>query len=106
MTDEELDRVLDCPMADNDSRASTVRGYLTALLTALWIEEEGFGGKRPFGNSGWKWEVATALAVAGLIEATLETDEGGTYIDAMSQAQEVNFELLMRAAIVRLGVSS
>jgi hypothetical protein len=27
----------------------------------LWDEEDSFSGKRPFGNSGWKWDVYTAF---------------------------------------------
>lgn len=37
--------VLDTPMEENGSGADTIRGYLKALLTRLWEEGEGFGGK-------------------------------------------------------------
>lgn len=43
--------------AASESGASTVGGYLIALLRQLWQEEEGFSGKRPFGNSGWTWDL-------------------------------------------------
>ena len=32
----------------------TVKDYLKTLLHTLWDEEDGFSGKRPFGNSGWQ----------------------------------------------------
>lgn len=53
--------VLALPMPDNDAGAATVREYLQALLLVLWMEEEGFSGKRPFGNSGWQGELENAL---------------------------------------------
>ncbi|MET8430081.1 hypothetical protein [Nocardia sp. NPDC004860] len=62
-------------MQDNDAGAETIRGYLTALLRQLWEHGENFGGKRPFGNSGWEYDLYRTLAGAGLIEATLD-DEG------------------------------
>lgn len=62
-------QVLNCPMGKNDADAKTVRGYLGRLLTDVWIEE-GFDGKRPFGNSSWKREVFTALSEQALITAT------------------------------------
>ncbi len=56
-------------MQSNDADAATIGEYLSKLLELVWIEDEGFDGKRPFGNSGWKQEVYNALgraeAVAG-----------------------------------------
>ncbi len=69
--------VLACPMEDNDANAATVKEYLIALLSAVWSEQEGFSGKRPFGNSGWAWDLYEALATAGMIEATWDTSEDG-----------------------------
>lgn len=48
--------ILDILMGENDAGALTVRDYLKALLRRLWLEQEGFSGKRPFGNSGWEDE--------------------------------------------------
>jgi hypothetical protein len=66
--------ILDCPMGQNDAEAATVRDYLKALLRELWASGEGFSGKRPFGNSGWEYEVYTALVKADLVEGKLDTD--------------------------------
>ena len=51
--------ILDLPMDpdSNDAGASSIRGYLKTLLTTLMAEGEGFSGKRPFGNSGWEYEL-------------------------------------------------
>lgn len=53
----------------------TIREYLVALLTELWREEEAFSGKRPFGNSGWQYEVYTPLVKAGMVLGEIEDGE-------------------------------
>ena len=68
-------RVLDAPMGENDADAATVRDYMVLLVAGVWRWDEEFNGKRPFGNSGWKYEVYRALAEAGLIAG--EKDEDG-----------------------------
>jgi hypothetical protein len=88
--------ILDCPMSENDSGATTIRGYLIALLAGVWAEEEGFSGKRPFGNSGWKYDIYDALAKAGLIQATL--DEDG-FIDQLDDDQKQQAHKLIVSAI-------
>lgn len=57
----DIQAVLNCPLEENDSGANTVKGYLKALLSTLWDECEGFSGKRPFGNSGWEYDLTDAL---------------------------------------------
>lgn len=64
---DELKAVLNCRMQPNDADAPTVGVYLMRLAQEVWREGEGFSGKRPFGNSGWEYEVELALATAGLI---------------------------------------
>ena len=58
--------VLDVEIPENDSGETTVRGYLKALLRTLWEEGEGFSGKRPFGNSGWEFDLTEPLIEGGL----------------------------------------
>lgn len=70
-----MNTTLDAPMLpDNDAEAATVRDYLKALLTTLLTEQEGFSGKRPFGNSGWMGDLEIALIRAGLVEGKLDED--------------------------------
>lgn len=70
-----MGNILSIKMQDgNDAKAKTVGDYLVKLLTKLWSEGEGFSGKRPFGNSGWKYELYTALGTSGAIDATLDSD--------------------------------
>ena len=52
----------------------TVRDYLRTLLMTLWEEEEGFSGKRPFGNSGWKYDLYEPLIAGGFIAGSLDED--------------------------------
>ena len=70
------DQILNLPMGANDASAATVRDYLKKLLHALWIKEECFSGKRPFGNSGWKSDVNKVLISHGLIDGEIDSEEG------------------------------
>lgn len=58
MTKDEAVQLLATPLPENDSGADTVGGYLGALLERLLDDGEAFSGKRPFGNSGWEWDLA------------------------------------------------
>lgn len=92
--------VLDLPMGENDAQAGTIREYLIALLAALWDEQEGFSGKRPFGNSGWDCDLMVPLIRAGLIDGRL--DEDG-YIE---EVDDNGGEHLIAEAIQALGGES
>jgi len=56
----------------------TVREYFQRLLSHLWAEQEGFSSKRPFGNSGWEYDLYVPLAKAGFIAARKVIDDDGT----------------------------
>lgn len=76
--------VLNLYMAgDNQAGASTVRDYLKALLLRLWDEGEGFSGKRPFGNSGWEYDLYYTLVknnfVSGYINDYGEVESVDSY---------------------------
>ncbi len=62
--------VLALPMGPNDAKAVTVRDYFVSLLAKVWEEGEGFNGKRPFGNSGWHWDLIETLESNGLPHRT------------------------------------
>lgn len=66
--------VLDIPMGNNDADAETIGEYLVKLLETLWDEGEDFSGKRPFGNSGWQYELYHALAHAKVIDAEFDEE--------------------------------
>jgi hypothetical protein len=58
----------------NEAGAQTVEGYLRALLAELWRDEEGFNGKRPFGNSGWQSDIYGPLVRERLVPGKLDAD--------------------------------
>lgn len=62
----------------------TVREYMRALLVTLWKEGEGFRGKRPFGNSGWEYDLYKPLIQAGAMPG--EVDEDGYIVDCDEKA--------------------
>jgi len=61
-------RILSIEMVDNDANADTIRDYLKVLLSTLWEEGESFSGKRPFGNSGWEYELLDTLEIHDIPE--------------------------------------
>lgn len=69
--------VLKAPLDVSDPRVKTVGDFLMESLLALWKEDEGFSGKRPLGNSGWKGNIGAALVDAGIIEG--KEDPWGDY---------------------------
>jgi hypothetical protein len=74
-TQEQLTEILDGFPFDSDAGDGlTMRQYLWTLLQTLWVEQEGFSGKRPFGNSGWDYDLFKALVVAGYVEGKLDAD--------------------------------
>lgn len=76
--------ILDLKMGQNDAEAATIRDYLKALLSQLWERDEGFSGKRPFGNSGWKYELYIPLVREGVVAGKLDSDG---YIAEVAQAE-------------------
>jgi hypothetical protein len=99
MADLTLAQVLDLPMRPNDSGADTVRGYLIALLAAVWAEGEGFSGKRPFGNSSWEDGIYATLVRGGVIDGGL--DEDGC-LETLSDEEERKGQHLITEAIKSL----
>lgn len=97
MTDTQTAReVLDCPMGENDADAETIGEYLVKLLETLWDEDEGFSGKRPFGNSGWQGDFDKTLIQAGFVAGSL--DEYGS----VGEVDGAAVDDLIRAAIAAL----
>lgn len=66
---------LQVPLMPNDADASTVEEYLRSLLVLVLVMEESFSGKRPFGNSGWLYEIKGPLEDSGLLPEAANWDE-------------------------------
>ena len=75
--------ILDLPIGENDINAPTIRSYLKELLTTLWQQQEGFSGKRPFGNGNWTSPLNIALVKAGKVNGKLDPDG---YIEQLDTA--------------------
>ena len=70
--------VLDFQMPRNNAGAKTIRDYLTKLLRQVIRDGERFSGKRPFGSSDWKSELALAFeSRPALIKLRVERYEDG-----------------------------
>lgn len=78
------------------SSGITVGQFFGKLLSTLWEENEGFSGKRPFGDSDWQYEVYEAMAKAGIVEMTF--DEDG-YVDEFTYEEEELADQLIQQAI-------
>lgn len=76
----------------------TVRDYLRSLLAELWIRQEGFSGKRPFGNSGWHYELLTPLVKAGFIDGTINEDCWADFTDEQMEKAHAYVAQLIVAA--------
>jgi hypothetical protein len=96
--DDPVGRLLALPLPENDSGASTVRGYLVALLRVAW---EAGDSSRPWGNSGWQHDLYHAMTDAGLARIGYDEDGYATEPDTAPSYAEAN--ALIAAAIGRLG---
>lgn len=52
----------------------SIKEFLKLLLRNLWIKEEQFSGKRPFGNSGWKCPIEKGLIENNFVEGAIDDD--------------------------------
>lgn len=58
----------------NTDEPVTIKDYLMSLLSQLWHAKSSFSGKRPFGNSGWEFDVYRALIMGRHIRGTITRD--------------------------------
>jgi hypothetical protein len=87
-------------MQPNDADAETIGDYLKQLLADLWIEEEGFNTKRPFGNSGWKHEIYGAMVKNAWVQGEWDYEDG--WLGYISQEEEDKADALILEAIKSL----
>ena len=87
--------ILKLPMGKNDADAKTIGEYLIKLSQECWFENEGFSGKRPFGNSGWDYEIYIALVENKAIDGII--DEDG-FIESITEKEEKKGNALIRKA--------
>lgn len=75
MKKTDAQKALDLELTENDAGAATIRDYLKELLRTVLVEEEGFSGKRPFGNSGWIYDLREPIEEAGLFAKAKSWDD-------------------------------
>lgn len=81
------EEILNTPIGSDDfPDCLTVKDYFYSLLYKLWEEGEGFNGKRPFGNSGWEYDLYKPLLVCGAVSGRL--DEDGCIEDVDTKAAD------------------
>lgn len=66
------------PRADLET-GMTIRQYLCDLLGKLWADPGRFDGKRPWGDSGWEFDLYDPLAKAGFVDLGPRDDQGELY---------------------------
>ena len=64
-----------------------------ALTRMVWDHSEGFSSKRPFGNSGWQWELYRALVRSGYLAGEFDEDEELVDVD-VSRCRELIFRAI------------
>jgi hypothetical protein len=82
---EDTPNLLDTPMDQNEADAKTIGEYLKALLLKVWQKGEGFNGKRPFGTSGWQFEIYKALIKSGAVNGKLDDENG--WVESVDEEQ-------------------
>ena len=93
-TNQELLLALEIRFDSDAGDNLTIREYLETLLSTLWDEQEGFSGKRPFGNSGWEYDLYNPLIKASRIKGKL--DENGH----IEEVEEVEAKEYVRKLIL------
>lgn len=97
LTDDKLLAALEVRFDSDAGDQLTLRQFLHQLLDALWVEGEGFSGKRPWGNSGWQYGVLDALARAGHIEGAVVLEPNGDpreWVDLTPQQEQAGNDLV------------
>ena len=87
----DLENILNLPlMVGNDAGVDSIRHYLTELLRSLFLKEESFSGKRPFGNSGWKHDLYHPLVKYNIVSGSLAEEDGiygDVYVEEVDKDQ-------------------
>lgn len=90
--------LLHLPLGENDAQAATVGQYLGLLLSTLWLQADGFSGKRPFGNSDWQYPVYIAMVKAGVATGNVYIEDGDSeYLDISSDEIVAADEMILQA---------
>lgn len=82
-------------------RELTIRDYMKELLSTLFREGESFSGKRPFGNSGWEYDIIEPLVRAGVVRGSFYEAEEGE-VPELDEYDRASFERVVTEMIQAL----
>lgn len=85
----DYEEMLDYPYEFEDGQKN-IREYLRDLLLTLWQEQERFSGKRPFGDSGWDYDLYKPLIVGGFLKGKIDEDGCIEYVNNREGWELVN----------------
>jgi len=89
------EKILELPVMRHDlGDTLSMREYFERLFLKLWEENEGFNAKRPWGNSGWEYDVYVTLIKNKVIDGELDEDGYINKIDAVKANKFVADEIL------------
>lgn len=98
MNQVEADRILNLSIElEHLPTLGTIREYFVGLMMTLWQKGENFSGKRPFGSSCWEHDLYLPLIKGGLIEGTIDEEEG--WINDIPYEEEAKGRRLIAEAI-------
>lgn len=67
--------ILDLKFKSEDlNKELSIREFFFILMKLLWIEQDGFDSKRPFGNSSWDVDVIVCLIKNNIIKGRIGED--------------------------------
>lgn len=91
---EKYEKILNTSFYTMEGDNVTIRRYLHKLLTTLWSQGEGFSGKRPFGNSGWEFDLYKGLINYSREYGSLDEEEG--YVEDVNtlKCNDMIFDLI------------
>lgn len=97
------DEILGLTISTSGFDDITVSEFFVKLLSKVWVEEESFSGKRPFGNSGWEYDLVASIGEAGGFPMVNEgTDEDPDWVlEDEDAAMDTISELLKNLALVQ-----
>lgn len=103
--DKTLAAALEVRFDSDIGNQRTVRDYLYQLLLTLWQKQDGFSGKRPFGNSGWEFDLIRPLVDQGFIKGSVTIDPkwGSSDYQYDQKAAHAYIEKLIEYAFYNLG---
>lgn len=86
------DEMLKLKVKGDYTKDITIKEYFHRLLSTLWEEGEGFSGKRPFGDSGWEYDLYKPLIKAGALSGCCDDDD--VCVDNLGEAGKLISRLI------------